>query len=162
MKAAEACRLKVRQCSLVRELTRTVSMPLTCSVLSLEPPSFVSPPEPQSAVPNAKVRFKGTFKGTPPFTVQWFKDDRELMTGATCFTGLDGLACFLELYSVNISQSGVYSCQVSNAAGSARCSANLTVKGWAFVFFCVHCWLQQRLTYLRYFIIISACCSSSL
>lgn len=112
-----------------------VSTSLTCSVLSSEPPSFVSPLEPQSTVPNAKVRFKGTFKGTPPFTVQWFKDDRELMTGPTCFTGLDGLSCFLELYSVNISQSGVYSCQVSNAAGSARCSANLTVKGWTFVFF---------------------------
>lgn len=109
-------------------------MSLTCCVLSLEPPSFVSPPEPQSAVPNAKVRFKGTFKGTPPFTVQWFKDDKELMTGPTCFTGLDGPSCFLELYSVGISQSGVYSCQVSNAAGSARCSANLTVKGWTFVF----------------------------
>lgn len=95
----------------------------------------MSPPEPQTAVPNAKVRFKATFKGTPPFTVQWFKDDRELMTGPTCFTGLDGLSCFLELYSVNISQSGVYSCQVSNAAGSARSSANLTVKGLTFVFF---------------------------
>lgn len=95
----------------------------------------MSPPEPQSAVPNAKVRFKATFKGTAPFTVQWFKDDRELMTGPTCFTGLDGLSCFLELYSVNVSQSGVYSCQVRNAAGSARCSANLTVKGLTFVFF---------------------------
>lgn len=110
-------------------------MPLTCSNPSLEPPSFVSPPEPQSAVPNATVRFKATFKGTPPFTVQWFKDDSELMIGATCFAGLDGLSCFLELYSVNVSQTGVYSCQVSNAAGSARCSANLTVKGWTLVFF---------------------------
>lgn len=121
----------------------TVGTPVTFSVLSVEPPSFVSPPEPQSAVPNAKVRFKGTFKGTPPFTVQWFKDDRELMTGATCFTGVDGLSCFLELYSVSVSQSGVYSCQVSNAAGSARASANLTVKGWTFVVFAqllCSCW----------------------
>lgn len=167
MKAAEPCWLKVRQCS-PHTLTHHVSLPqqvgmsLTGSVLSLEPPTFVSPPEPQSAVPNAKVRFKGTFKGTPPFTVQWFKDDKELMTGPTCFTGLDGLSCFLELYSVSISQSGVYSCQVSNAAGSARCSANLTVKGWTFFFLtqllcdilCLHCWLRSPLPYLTRYCII--------
>lgn len=86
--------------------------------------------ESQSAVPNSTVRFKGTFKGTPPFTVKWFKDDTDLMTGPTCFTGLDGLSCFLELYSVSTSQSGVYACQVSNDAGSVRCSAELTVKGY--------------------------------
>lgn len=87
-------------------------------------------PESQEALPNATVRFKGTFKGTPPFTVKWFKDDVELMTGPTCFTGLDGLSCFLEFYSVGVAQSGAYSCQVSNDAGSVRCSADLTVKGW--------------------------------
>lgn len=108
-----------------------VSTSLTWSVLfSSEPPSFVTLPESQAALPNATVRFKGTFKGTPPFTVKWFKDETELMTGPTCFTGLDGLSCFLELFSVGVTQSGVYSCQVSNDAGSVRCSADLTVKGW--------------------------------
>lgn len=102
--------------------------------MSSEPPSFVTPPESQAALPNATVRFKGIFKGTPPFTVKWFKDDKELMTGPTCFTGLDGLSCFLELYKVGVFQSGVYSCQVSNDAGSARCSADLTVKGWISIF----------------------------
>lgn len=87
-------------------------------------------PESQAAIPNATVRFKGTFKGTPPFTVKWLKDDTELMTGPTCFTGLEGLSCFLELYSVGVTQSGLYSCQVSNDAGSVRCSADLAVKGW--------------------------------
>lgn len=99
-------------------------------LLSSEPPSFVTLPEPQAALPNSTVRFKSTFKGTAPFTVKWFKDDRELMTGPTCFTGVDETSCFLELYSVAVSQSGVYSCQVSNDAGSVRCSADLKVKGW--------------------------------
>lgn len=97
---------------------------------SSEPPSFVTTPESQTALPNATVRFRSTFQGTPPFTVKWFKDDTELITGPTCFTGLDGLSCFLELYSLGVAQSGVYSCQVSNEAGSARCSADLTIKGW--------------------------------
>uniref|UniRef100_A0A3Q2V704 Ig-like domain-containing protein n=1 Tax=Haplochromis burtoni TaxID=8153 RepID=A0A3Q2V704_HAPBU len=101
---------------------------LTLFILCSEPPSFVTVPESQTALPKATARFKGTFKGTPPFTVKWFKDDTELMTGPTCLIGLDGLSCFLELYSVGVTQSGVYSCQVSNDAGSIHCSANLTVK----------------------------------
>lgn len=104
-------------------------------LFSSEPPSFVVLPESQAALPNTNVRFKGTFKGSAPFTVKWFKDDTELMTGPSCFTGLEGLACFLDLYSVVVSQSGVYSCQVSNEAGSVRCSADLTVKGWIWIFF---------------------------
>lgn len=89
--------------------------------------------ESQAALPNATVRFKGAFNGTPPFTVKWFKDDTELMTGPACFTGLEGLSCFLELYSVAVSQSGVYTCQVSNEAGTVRCSADLMIKGWNLV-----------------------------
>ncbi|KAK1875087.1 Titin [Dissostichus eleginoides] len=98
------------------------------SLMVKEPPSFVTLPESQAAVPNGTVRFKCTFKGTPPFTVKWFKDDSELMTGPSCFTGLEGLSCFMELYKVGVTHSGAYSCQVSNDAGSLRCSADLTVK----------------------------------
>lgn len=94
-----------------------------------EPPSFVVLPEAQTALPNATVRFRSSFSGTPPFTVRWFKDEAELMTGPTCFTGLDGPSCFLELCSVGPAQTGLYSCQVSNEAGSVRCSADLLVKG---------------------------------
>ncbi|KAM4560777.1 titin-like [Fundulus diaphanus] len=108
--------------------------PLFRNVLTPKPPSFVALPESQAALPSASVRFRSTFTGTPPFTVKWFKDDTELMTGPTCFTGVDETSCFLELYSVAVAQSGVYSCQVSNDAGSVRCSADLTVKGWTLIF----------------------------
>jgi len=97
----------------------------------------VTLPESQAAVPNGTVRFKCTFKGTPPFTVKWFKDDSELMTGPSCFTGLEGLSCFMELFKVGVTHSGAYSCQVSNDAGSVRCSADLTVKGWPLSNSCV-------------------------
>uniref|UniRef100_A0A665TA53 Ig-like domain-containing protein n=1 Tax=Echeneis naucrates TaxID=173247 RepID=A0A665TA53_ECHNA len=107
-----------------------VSISLTWSPsFSSEPPSFVTLPKSQVALPNTTVRFKGSFQGTPPFMVKWFKDDTELMTGPTCFTGLEGSSCFLELYSVGVTHSGIYSCQVSNDAGSVRCTADLTVKG---------------------------------
>lgn len=97
------------------------------------------------------MRFKSTFKGTPPFTVKWFKDDTELITGPSCFIGLEGLSCFLDLYSVGVLQSGVYSCQVSNDAGTERCSANLTVKGWNMLLFKLLHWLPSFLDWLPSF-----------
>lgn len=129
---------------------------------SSEPPSFVTMLDSQTALPNATVRFRCTFQGTPPFTVKWFKDDTELMTGPTCFTGLDGLSCFLELYSLVVVQSGVYSCQVSNEAGSVRCSADLTIKGWTSpsllqIFFAVHAKLKNKSAswlFFRFFILV--------
>lgn len=96
----------------------------------LEPPSFVLVPESQAVIPNTTVRFKSTFKGTPPFTVKWFKDDTELICGPSCFTGLEGLSSFLDLFVVGISHSGTYSCQISNDAGTAKCTTTLLVKGW--------------------------------
>lgn len=100
----------------------------------IEPPSFVLKPESQAVLPNTTVRFKSTFKGTPPFTVKWFKQDTELITGPSCFTGLEGLSCFIDLLSVGVSQSGTYSCQVSNDAGTVKCTADLLVKGWTLLF----------------------------
>lgn len=101
-----------------------------CPINDLEPPSFVLVPESQAVIPNTTVRFKSAFKGTPPFTVKWFKDDTELICGPSCFTGLEGLSCFLDLFAIGISHSGTYSCQISNDAGTAKCTTTLLVKGW--------------------------------
>uniref|UniRef100_A0AAY5F2X8 Ig-like domain-containing protein n=1 Tax=Electrophorus electricus TaxID=8005 RepID=A0AAY5F2X8_ELEEL len=94
----------------------------------IAPPSFVVVPEPQAVIPNTTVRFKGTFTGTPPFTVKWFREDTELITGPSCFIGLEGLSCFIDLYAVGLSNTGTYSCQVSNDAGSVKCTTSLLVK----------------------------------
>uniref|UniRef100_A0A8C9WKI6 Ig-like domain-containing protein n=1 Tax=Scleropages formosus TaxID=113540 RepID=A0A8C9WKI6_SCLFO len=74
------------------------------------------------------LKLPSTLKGTPPFTVKWFKEETELITGPSCFTGLEGSSCFLDLYTVGVPQSGIYTCQVSNDAGTARCTAELLVK----------------------------------
>lgn len=150
---------------LVPEVQVSDSLTVPSYPYSSEPPSFVTVPEPQTALPSATVRFRCTFEGTPPFTVKWFKEDTELMTGPTCFTGLDGLSCFLELYSLVVAQSGIYSCQVSNEAGSVRCSADLTIKGWTSLSFLNICfavyaktqnksasWLFFRFLFLQFFI----------
>ncbi|NXI26726.1 TITIN protein, partial [Sterrhoptilus dennistouni] len=93
-----------------------------------EPPSFTVEPESQDVLPASTVHFKGMFKGTTPLTVKWFKGDTELLTGGSCYIMTEALASYLELYAVKPSDSGKYTCEVSNVAGSVTCSANLFVK----------------------------------
>lgn len=96
---------------------------------NLEPPSFTVEPESQDVLPATTVHFKSIFKGTTPLTVKWFKDDTELVTGGACYIMTEALASYLELYAVKPTDSGKYTCKVSNVAGSVTCSANLLVKG---------------------------------
>ncbi|NXC95091.1 TITIN protein, partial [Certhia familiaris] len=93
-----------------------------------EPPSFTVEPESQDVLPASTVHFKGMFKGTTPLTVKWFKGDTELMTGGACYIMTEALASYLELYAVKPTDSGKYTCKVSNVAGSVTCTANLFVK----------------------------------
>ncbi|NXK58204.1 TITIN protein, partial [Sylvietta virens] len=93
-----------------------------------EPPSFTVEPESQDVLPASTVHFKGMFKGTTPLTVKWFKGDTELLTGGACYIMTEALASYLELYAVKPTDSGKYTCKVSNVAGSVTCSANLFVK----------------------------------
>uniref|UniRef100_A0A8C3UA52 Ig-like domain-containing protein n=1 Tax=Catharus ustulatus TaxID=91951 RepID=A0A8C3UA52_CATUS len=86
-------------------------------------------PESQQAVPDSTVEFKATLKGTPPFTIKWFKEDLELVSGPTCFIGIEGSTGFLTLYSVDSSRSGHYTCHVSNDVGSDSCTTTLMVTG---------------------------------
>ncbi|NWV68584.1 TITIN protein, partial [Malurus elegans] len=93
-----------------------------------EPPSFTVEPESQDVLPASTVHFKSAFKGTTPLTVKWFKGDTELVTGGACYIMTEALSSYLELYAVKLTDSGKYTCQVSNVAGSVTCSANLFVK----------------------------------
>uniref|UniRef100_A0A8C8F489 Ig-like domain-containing protein n=1 Tax=Oncorhynchus tshawytscha TaxID=74940 RepID=A0A8C8F489_ONCTS len=122
------------ECKVAGSLPISVQWTKDGSVLAM-PPSFVSEPESQAVIPKATVHFQGVFQGTPPFTVKWFKDDTEQITGPSCSVGLEGLSCFLDLYSVGFLQSGTYSCQVSNDAGTVKCTTNLLVTGWIILFF---------------------------
>lgn len=102
----------------------------------LVPPRFVAEPESQAVVPKSTVLFRSVFEGTPPFTVKWFKDDIELISGPSCTIRLEKYSSSVELYSVETLQCGIYSCQVSNAAGTVQSGAELLVKGWTLSFFC--------------------------
>lgn len=75
------------------------------------------------------VEFKAVLKGTPPFKIKWFKEDLELVSGPNCLFGVEGSTGFLNLYSVDASKSGHYTCQVSNDVGSDSCTTTLSITG---------------------------------
>ncbi|OCT61202.1 hypothetical protein XELAEV_18047225mg [Xenopus laevis] len=101
-----------------------------CSaVLSVkEPPSFLEKPEPVEVLPGATVTFAAVIRGTPPFKVAWYKEGAEITQGRDCNITLTDSLAVLELYSVSTSQSGNYSCHISNDAGKDSCTTRLFVQ----------------------------------
>ncbi|KAM4609388.1 titin-like [Polymixia lowei] len=111
------------------QITNKAGSCVCTGVLTAKVPArFITEPEPQSVAPKSTVHFRSVFEGTPPFTVKWFKDDSELMTSPSCTIGLEEYSCYINLYSVGPLQSGIYSCQVSNEAGTVTCAAELLLK----------------------------------
>ncbi|NXW75703.1 TITIN protein, partial [Hirundo rustica] len=93
-----------------------------------EPPYFVEKPQSQEVVPNARVQFKALVKGSTPLQIKWFKDSQELLSGASRSVWKDDTSSVLELFSARTSDSGNYTCQISNDVGTATCKATLFVK----------------------------------
>lgn len=94
-----------------------------------EPPSFVQKPDAMDVLTGANVTFTSIIKGTPPFSVSWFKGSSELVPGDRCNVSLEESVAELELFDVDTSQSGEYTCIVTNEAGKASCTTHLYVKG---------------------------------
>lgn len=90
---------------------------------------FTLKPDNQDVIPGTTISFKAAFTGTAPLAVKWFREDKEIITGGTCFIKKDASSTSLELHSVKPSDSAKYTCQVSNDAGKVDCTAVLFVKG---------------------------------
>lgn len=114
---------------------------MCCNHLSVwlpVPPCFVTELKSQAVAPKSPVLFTSVFEGTPPFTIKWFKDDIELITGPSCTIRTEKYASSVELHSVGNLTCGIYSCHIHNDAGTVKSTAELLVKGWTILFFFVH------------------------
>lgn len=85
--------------------------------------------EPVTVSEGEKLSLKCHVSGSPPLTIQWMKDRRELKSsGNTRVTFVGGTAC-LELSPVSKADAGDYLCKASNASGSDFCKSKVTVQG---------------------------------
>jgi titin len=110
--------------------------------------------EPLEVLPGKNVTFTSVIRGTPPFKVGWFRGARELVKGDKCNIYFEDTVAELELFNIDISQSGEYTCVVSNGAGQTSCTTHLFVKG---LLKCIHSSYLQLLTSLCVCVCVCVC-----
>lgn len=94
-----------------------------------EPPCILEKPESIIVLPGSKVKFNVGVSGTPPLTIKWFRNNKEIFSSADCSVTKDKTSGSLELFFVKCSDSGDYVCAVQNDVGSTSCQMTLFVKG---------------------------------
>lgn len=97
---------------------------------------FAEPPDFAQKLPSTKfvklsdaVVLECKVTGTAPLQINWFKNDSKLTEGHNCKITFDGSVAILHISSTSFDDSGVYTCEAQNDAGTKSCSTTLTVKG---------------------------------
>ncbi|XP_019749859.1 titin-like [Hippocampus comes] len=95
---------------------------------SAKPPKFDVPLQPATLTEGDDLSLKCHVGGTPPLTVNWMKDRRELRPDpGTEITFVSGTP-WLRISQVSKSAAGDYLCKASNSAGTDFCKAKVTIK----------------------------------
>lgn len=82
------------------------------------------------------TRYECKIGGSPEIKVLWYKDETEIQESSKFrMSFLDSVAV-LEMYNLSVEDSGDYTCEARNAAGSASSSTSLKVKGQVLLFLC--------------------------
>uniref|UniRef100_A0A8C9RNI9 Ig-like domain-containing protein n=1 Tax=Scleropages formosus TaxID=113540 RepID=A0A8C9RNI9_SCLFO len=101
-----------------------VGTDMCCTELSvIDKPSFVKTLTPMTVAVGNPLRLDVLFSGTPPLTIKWFKDSKEILSSSQCAIQKDNTSSLLELFFTKTSDSGEYSCEICNDVGSEFCQA---------------------------------------
>lgn len=75
------------------------------------------------------ARLQCTVKGSPELHIHWFWNERELTDGEKYKISFKTGVATLEILNLLVTDSGSYTCEVSNNAGSESCNTLIAVKG---------------------------------
>lgn len=111
--------------------------PCAFCLRSTEPPRFIKKLEPSRIVKQDEyTRYECKIGGSPEIKVLWYKDETEIQESSKFrMSFLDSVAV-LEMHNLSVEDSGDYTCEARNAAGSASSSTSLKVKGQLLLNFC--------------------------
>ena len=92
-----------------------------------EPPIFTAKIQPQAVQANGDALFKCTFSGKPTPQVTWSRESTVITPSDKYEITTQGNTSTLKVKQVTTNDAVVYSAKAENAAGVAKCSANLVV-----------------------------------
>lgn len=91
-------------------------------------PVFIVPLENQTATEGQPTQLDVHVSGIPEPEVSWIKDDRPVRIGERIHAEKKGDLFSLKISEVDIEDEGTYTCQATNAAGTAMSKAELNVE----------------------------------
>lgn len=71
-----------------------------------------------------------TVSGTPELKTKWFKDNKELSSGAKYQMSFSKKVATLKIRSADKADAGEYKLEVKNEVGTASCKTKFSVSGW--------------------------------
>lgn len=99
------------------------------------PPKFTKKLKKMDSIKGSFVHLECIVSGSHPISIQWYKDGQEITASEKHKYSFHDNTAFLEINKLEGTDSGSYTCEATNKAGSNQCSGFLTVKGLKFFFF---------------------------
>lgn len=114
------------------------------------PPSFTKKPSETLQETEGKlVKLEARVAGSQPMIVNWYKDDKEIFSSDRYDMTFKSSIAVMVIKSSSSSDSGTYTCKVTNEAGSASLQVSAQITG-AFLF--LDCMLFLQLLQTLHFV----------
>lgn len=96
----------------------------------LIPPSFTKKlSETVEETEGNSFKLEGRVAGSQPISVAWYKNNIEIHPTSNCEITFKSNTLLLQIKRAGMDDAGLYTCKVSNDAGSALCTSSIIIKG---------------------------------
>uniref|UniRef100_A0A493TUK4 Ig-like domain-containing protein n=1 Tax=Anas platyrhynchos platyrhynchos TaxID=8840 RepID=A0A493TUK4_ANAPP len=75
-----------------------------------------------------ELKLEGRVAGSQPLTAAWYKNNQEVHSSPHCEISFKNNTLLLHIKSVEQSDAGLYTCKVSNEAGSVLCTSSVVIR----------------------------------